>query len=973
MKAEARAMVTAVLMGGVIFTAHAQTTNSMTSASTSTVTAASGATAPAAGLPPGPAPVIATPSEAAAIASTTASLPPPAALPGSTVNALSGTGASNLSRPDFVKAIWVDAQGPALHSAETIKKLVADCREAGFDTIYAQVRANGDALYSTTLVPRQQNLPGNLDPLKTLLEEAKAGSKPLKVHALLVTYRVWSSIGEPGADHVAKQHPDWVTLAEDGSKSMENGETWLDPGNVAVQDHLALIATDLVKNYAVDGVQLDRIRYPELDLKKYPNGRLGTGYNQAALDRFNQEKGKTGRPAPTDADWVNWRRDQVSETVRKIREAVRAIRPNAEISVGAVTFGPPPNGREEYISKSTPYTSVLEDWVGWGEKGLVDSNVIMNFKRAEDRTTDFEGWQDFALNNKGKAKVVIGVGGWLNDPRYTVAQMLLPIFQPKADGVALYGYNDTYKDNLYDRNLTYVHPVLDGSSIEAKASAIAASVAKPLSATAPASEQTAKLESIAAAAGVTAPVSTAVAPTPAVAGASTLPQLGSSSNASMPPLSAGSTNVAGLPSLPGSTENTGAGGLPSLSAAAGQASAAGALPSLPGTSAANSLPSFPASGSTGATSMPSLSAAASGKTGAMPSLSSVPAAGASSLPSLSAGASVAAMPSLPSESNTGSSTLPPLGSSAVPTPVGSMPSLGSVAASGPVTAMPGLPKTDTTIASAPGLPSLSAPALPSMGEAPSVAVPSITPEAQKVVPQSPDLVSPIAPSNPVGIPEPGTTLPAAPAGIVPPTANASVTIEPPMGTPITSIAPIPSGPPTTSFSVPGTTAKTSVNIPSLGGSTNFDGRPIASAAPASPLITPPTVLTPAPGQTNEGQPVNVAKQTVMDAPKVQRMDYSERASAYGTPNPATEIRNYTTANIRKEKSDVIAMPYAPGPLELIVLKTGKEFAGRVLQRGAVWRIQLPNGSILNISGEKIASTRSTESGQMTAGITPIPL
>jgi hypothetical protein len=220
---------------------------------------------------------------------------------------------------------------------------------------------------------------------------------------------------------------------------------------------------------------------------------------------------------------------------------------------------------------------------------------------------------------------------------------------------------------------------------------------------------------------------------------------------------------------------------------------------------------------------------------------------------------------------------------------------------------------------------------------------------------------------------PGLPMPLAPAGVVPPSADVAVTVEPPIGTPITSIAPIPSGLPTTTLSVPGTTARTTVNIPSMGGSTNFDGKPIASSAPASPLITPPTVLTPAAGQTNEGQPINVGKQTVLDAPKVERMDYSERQSAYGTPNPPNEIRNYTTANIRKEKNDVIAMPPAPAPLEVIVLKTGKEFAGRVLQRGTFWRIQLTNGSIINIAGDRIASTRSTESTPLTVSATPVPL
>ncbi len=44
-------------------------------------------------------------------------------------------------------------------------------------------------------------------------------------------------------------------------------------------------------------------------------------------------------------------------------------------------------------------------------------------------------------------------------------------------------------------------------------------------------------------------------------------------------------------------------------------------------------------------------------------------------------------------------------------------------------------------------------------------------------------------------------------------------------------------------------------------------------------------------------------------------------------------------------------------MEVIVLVTGKEFVGRVLQRGATWRIQLENGSILTFPGTRVAKVR----------------
>jgi hypothetical protein len=111
----------------------------------------------------------------------------------------------------------------------------------------------------------------------------------------------------------------------------------------------------------------------------------------------------------------------------------------------------------------------------------------------------------------------------------------------------------------------------------------------------------------------------------------------------------------------------------------------------------------------------------------------------------------------------------------------------------------------------------------------------------------------------------------------------------------------------------------------------------------------------------------------MAAPQIARPDFAERQSAYGTPNPPNEIRNYTTANIRHEKKDMIAMPAAPAPLEVIVMRNGKEFAGRVLQRGTVWRIQLPNGSIMSLPGDRVASVRSTATESLQVAPQPVPL
>ena len=367
--------------------------------------------------------------DVAAVGAITDALPPPAPFGEAPVGLA-------VSRADFVRGVVVEARGVALRSPEAIKKLVADCRNRGIDTIVAQVRSHGDALYRSGHVPMDATLPANFDPLATLLQEAKQGGRPVRVVAMLTMLRVWSDkLGEAPVNHVVRKHPEWLTQFPEGGKQMggaEAAESWLDPGVPPVQDYLALIVTDLVASYAVDGVVLDRMRYPDTDLR--------SGYNPLAVELFNRSRGSSEIPAPQEEAWVNWRRAQMTETMRKISTSAHAARAGVTIAVGSVTYGPPPANMEQWKKESIPYTRVLSDWAGWCEAGLVDANLLLDYKPADSKGGEFAGWWSFALQNKGKAKLWLGVGGWLNASRDTAAALAAGALQPATDGVVLYNY-----------------------------------------------------------------------------------------------------------------------------------------------------------------------------------------------------------------------------------------------------------------------------------------------------------------------------------------------------------------------------------------------------------------------------------------------------------------------------------------------------------------------------------------------------
>ena len=73
-------------------------------------------------------------------------------------------------------------------------------------------------------------------------------------------------------------------------------DTYLDPGHPDAAQWIVNTALSIVANYAVDGINLDRIRYPD---GNFATNVPSWGYNPVAISRFQQATGRTDRPAPS--------------------------------------------------------------------------------------------------------------------------------------------------------------------------------------------------------------------------------------------------------------------------------------------------------------------------------------------------------------------------------------------------------------------------------------------------------------------------------------------------------------------------------------------------------------------------------------------------------------------------------------------------------------------------------------------------
>jgi uncharacterized lipoprotein YddW (UPF0748 family) len=160
-------------------------------------------------------------------------------------------------------------------SAERLRAVFERAARLGMTDVLLQVRGRGDAYYASELVPPAEDLAAGFDPLSAALEVAAAHG--LRVHAWLNLLLVWSSPEPPRSPrHVVRRHPEWfVTLATRGGRrsSLEVERSELDalgvvghflaPGHPGVGEHLEAVVREIVTGYAIAGLHLDYVRYPD--------------------------------------------------------------------------------------------------------------------------------------------------------------------------------------------------------------------------------------------------------------------------------------------------------------------------------------------------------------------------------------------------------------------------------------------------------------------------------------------------------------------------------------------------------------------------------------------------------------------------------------------------------------------------------------------------------------------------------------
>ncbi len=366
------------------------------------------------------------------------------------------------------RGFWVDTFNTTLNNHTDVVTVVTRAKSANANAIFAQVRRRGDAWYITPHEPKFVNIAPGFDPLADLITTAHA--EGIEVHAYVIMSAIHSSAATPPAItlpasplHVFHHHGgydpvtqtvvpgpnNWLTrtlLPDSGNAISFNGhkfgnDFWLDFGHPDAAAYTVNVLMHLVNNYNIDGLHLDRIRYPEFTASgQTPANGTNIGYNTTSVERFNTRHERTGIPATGDPLWMQWRRDQVTNVVRRLYLNVVKEKPHVKISASLIAFGGGPT-TEPLWNSAEAYWRVYQDWRAWTEEGILDIAIPMNYKREHlpAQATQFQTWNEWTRNHQYNRSALIGLVNFINPIEGTLRQVRSALQPSTATGNSVQG------------------------------------------------------------------------------------------------------------------------------------------------------------------------------------------------------------------------------------------------------------------------------------------------------------------------------------------------------------------------------------------------------------------------------------------------------------------------------------------------------------------------------------------------------
>ena len=216
------------------------------------------------------------------------------------------------------------------------------------NTVLLQTRVRGDVIYPSAIEPFSHVFTGTTgkspgyDPLAFAIDECH--KRGMQLHAWLVTM----PLGK--VEYVKRLGKSALPRRASALCTHYKGAWYMEPGNPATADYIASLVKEIVRNYNVDGIHLDYVRYPD-SVEGYPDGSLFVRHGRRM-------------------SLATWRRSNITRIVTSVYSAVKELKPWVRVSCA-------PLGKYDNLTRYSSlgwdaYNTVYQDAQGWLHDGVMD-------------------------------------------------------------------------------------------------------------------------------------------------------------------------------------------------------------------------------------------------------------------------------------------------------------------------------------------------------------------------------------------------------------------------------------------------------------------------------------------------------------------------------------------------------------------------------------------------------------------------
>ncbi|MFH0992482.1 MAG: family 10 glycosylhydrolase [bacterium] len=334
---------------------------------------------------------------------------------------------SVLAQRTEIRAVWVHPGTFGIEkdaATKSIQSTLDEYQSAGINTAIVMIKSTSGYLYYQSEIGVQDPA-YNWDFFRVFLDEAR--QRGITIHPWFCVFTEGALVGQ------VRQHPEWLIR----SKKSELVSI-VNPALPQVRQYEISLMTELAKNYLVDWIHLDYIRFPCEPTEDY------FSFDSQTRSLFKEYSGED--PSAIKAmdsgnimwnEWIEWNAGQVTQFLRELRQSLASA--GRSIKISAAVF---PNAENARVL-------IGQDWQLWAHEGLVDMLCPMLYTN---NMQFFEHYTRRAVEiTKGHCRMCAGIGIGTshnqNSPEGVVRQINLSR-TAGADGVVFFSSSSLKADFL---------------------------------------------------------------------------------------------------------------------------------------------------------------------------------------------------------------------------------------------------------------------------------------------------------------------------------------------------------------------------------------------------------------------------------------------------------------------------------------------------------------------------------------------